>query len=130
MKRILGTMLLMLTVGLLPSQAQQTCPLSATVSVSAAATTEIIPLIANRTIRVCGFSVTMTAAGTAQWRYGTGSDCATGITSLTAATNLATATPWTVYAGNGPVFQVPQGSALCLAAVTGNVVGFVTYALY
>lgn len=106
------------------------CNLTATVSVTAAATTQIIALSGTTKIRVCSFSVSMSAAGTAQWIQGTGANCGSTTANLTAATTLATGTPWTVAAGQGAVFTGTAGNALCLAAVTGNVVGFVTYAQY
>lgn len=110
---------------------QFTCPNSATISVTAAATTQIVALAASQIIRVCSFSVTMSAAGTAQFVYGTGSNCGTGTTSLTAATNLATATPWSLSApSGGSLFRSASANALCVAAGIGNVVGFVTYAQF
>lgn len=107
-----------------------TCPLSAVVSVTAGSTTQIVALAASQIIRVCGFSVSMSAAGTAQWVYGTGANCGTGTTNLTGATTLATGTPWTYSAGVGSVMRSAASNALCLAAVTGNVTGIVTYAQY
>lgn len=107
------------------------CNLTATVSVTAAATTQIVALTAGQTIRVCAFSVSMSAAGTAQFVYGTGTNCGTGTTSITPAVPLATATPWTQSIGPGAVlFQTAAANALCVAAVTGNVVGYITYAKY
>lgn len=107
--------------------ARAACQNTATVSVTAAATTQIVSAANQPTIHVCGFSVSMSAAGTAQWVYGTGTNCGTGTTSLTPAVTLATGTPWTVWPSDGYVFVLPAGTSLCLAAVTGNVAGFVSW---
>lgn len=107
-----------------------TCPLSAVVNVTAGATTEIVALTASQVIRVCSFAVSMSAAGTAQFVYGTGTNCGTGTTSITGAIPLATGTPLELSAGLGSLFRTASANALCVAAVTGNVVGFVSYVKY
>lgn len=106
------------------------CNQSAVVNVTAAATTQIVALSGTTRIRVCGFSVSMSAAGTAQWVQGTGANCGTGTANLTGVVTLATGTPWSVAAGQGAAFIGTPGAALCLAAVTGNVTGFLNYAQY
>lgn len=103
------------------------CENTSTVSVTAAATTEIVPISASSRILVCGFSVAITATGTAKWVYGTGTNCGTGTTDITAAITLATGVPWTAFLSTGHVFRAPPGTALCLAATTGNVLGFVSW---
>lgn len=108
------------------------CFNSATVGVTAGNTTEIVAGSATGAIRVCSFSVTMSAAGTARWvSADTGGGCANAV-SLTGTTPLATGTPWTVGAGGiGQIFRTTDVSkSLCMVAVTGNVVGVVTYAIY
>lgn len=107
-----------------------TCASSATVSVTAGSTTQIIALSGTTVIRVCSFSVAMSAAGTASWETGTGTNCGTGTTALTGATPLATGTPWTYSNGQGSVFRSSAGGEICLAAVTGNVVGTINYAQF
>lgn len=107
-----------------------TCTSSAVVNVTAAATTEIVALTAAQTIRVCSFVTTISLSGTAQFVYGTGTNCGTGTTNLTGAMALATASPVSISSGNGSLFRTASANALCLSAVTGNVTGFVTYAKY
>lgn len=107
-----------------------TCNNIAVVNVTAAATTEIVPLTAGQSIRVCSFSVSMSLAGSAQFVNGTGSNCGTGTANLTGAIPLSTATPWSLSAGNANIFRAPVANALCLAAVTGNVTGFVSFAKF
>jgi hypothetical protein len=110
---------------------QFTCNLSAVVNVTAAATTEIVALTGGQTIRICGFSLSMSAAGTAQIVYGTGTNCATGLTALTGAMPLATGTPLSNAGGSGSsLLRGAVSNAICVAAVTGNVVGFINYAKF
>ncbi|MDI1265601.1 MAG: hypothetical protein PS018_20330 [bacterium] len=106
------------------------CNSTAVINVTAGSTTEIIPLTASQIIRVCSFAVSMSAAGTAQFLYGTGTNCGTGTTSLSGAMPLATGTPMELAAGQGNLFRSGVSNALCVAAVTGSVVGFITYAKY
>lgn len=108
-----------------------TCPNSAVVNVTAAATTQIVALSASTQIRVCSIAISMSAAGTAKFLYGTGANCATGPVDLTAAMTLATGTPLELSASaGGSLLRTASSNALCVAAVTGNVVGFITYAQY
>ena len=108
-----------------------TCTQSAQINVTAAATTQVVALSASTVIRVCSIVLTMSAAGTAQIVYGTGTNCATGLTAITPAMPLATGTPLELSAPTGgSLFRGAAGNALCVAAVTGNVLGIVTYAQY
>lgn len=107
-----------------------TCTSQAQVTVTAAATTEIVPLTASQVIRVCSFSVGMSATGTAQFVQGTGTNCGTGTASITPATSVSTGNIWELASGNGSVFRTGSGNALCVAAVTGNAQVFVSYAKY
>lgn len=108
-----------------------TCANTAQVSVTGGATTQIVALSGSTVIRVCSVALSMSAAGTVQWSYGTGTNCATGPTAIMAAMNLATGMPWALSAPTGgSLFRSAAGNALCLAAVTGNATGFITYAQY
>lgn len=109
---------------------QSTCANSAVVNVTAGNTTELVALTASQSIRVCSVAISASAAGTAQLLYGTGTNCGTSPQNLTGAMSLATGTPLSVSAGNGSLFRTAASNALCLAAVTGNVTGFISYAKY
>lgn len=109
---------------------QFTCASSAVINVTAAATTQLVALSGTTAIRVCSFTITESLAGTAQFVYGTGSNCGTGTTNLTGAMAMATSGGLALSGMNGSLFRAPSGNALCLAAVTGNITGFVTYAQY
>lgn len=114
-----------------PAKAQEfQCTLSAAVSVTAGATTEIIPLVAGKVNRVCAFVITQATAGTAKFVRGTGSNCGTGTADITAAMAIATNGSISANVGNGSLFSAPAGQAICLTAVTGNVTGFVNYARF
>lgn len=107
-----------------------TCANSAVVNVTAAATTQLVALASSQIIRVCSVAITMSAAGTAKFVYGTGSNCGTGTTDITGAFTLATGTPLTLSGMNGSVFRTIASNALCLTAVTGNVTGVISYAQF
>lgn len=107
-----------------------TCPNSAVINVTAAATTELVALTASQVIRVCSFVLTESLAGTAKFVYGTGANCGTGTTDLTGAMALATNASLAISAANGSLLRTASANALCLTAVTGNITGFVSYAKY
>lgn len=107
------------------------CPNSAVINVTAASTTQIVALVAAQTIRICSFAISMSAAGTAKFVYGTGANCGTGTTDLTGAMTLATGSPLALNSGGGgALLRTASANALCVTAVTGNVVGFVNYAQF
>lgn len=106
------------------------CDSSAVINVTAGATTELIPLTASRRIRVCAYTIAMSLAGTAQFVYGTGVNCGTGTVNLTGAMTLATGAATSPSVGQGILFASAAGNAICLAAVTGNVTGSISYSVY
>jgi hypothetical protein len=106
------------------------CPNTAVVNVTAGSTTEIVALTASQIIRVCGFSISMSAAGTAKFVQGTGTNCGTGTGDITGAMTLATGTPWQIHGGSNSVLRAAVSNALCVVAATGNAVGFINYAKY
>lgn len=106
------------------------CDGSAAVTVTAGATTQIVALATGNRIRVCAFTVHMSAAGTFQWKSGTGASCGTSTANITGAIPAATNDGVSIGNGLGELFVTPVSHALCLTAVTGNAVGFISYALY
>ena len=108
-----------------------TCPFSAVINVSAAATTQLVALASSQIIRVCSFVISGdTAATTATFVYGTGANCGTGTTSLTGAMRMPDEGSIALSGMNGSLFRTIASNALCLTAATGAVTGFVTYAQY
>ena len=107
------------------------CDSSAVVNVAAGATTELVPLTASRSVRVCGFAITAdTAASTAKFVQGTGTNCGTGTADLTGAMAMGVASNVTLGSGLGELFKTTAANALCLTAVTGTITGVVSYARY
>ena len=110
---------------------QFTCPLTASVNVAAAATTQIVALASSQIIRVCSFVISGdTLATTATFVYGTGSNCATGQVAITGAMRLQDEGNISISSGSGSVMRTAASNALCLTAATGAVTGFITYAQY
>lgn len=134
MNKILIAALVVL-VGCLCSQRANaqaySCDRTAEIDVGAAATTQVVALEAGRAIRVCGFWLSLAAAGTVKWVYGTGTNCATGTTDISDATTLATGTPLSVFISNGFLFKTGVGAALCLTTTGASATaeGLVSYAV-
>jgi hypothetical protein len=102
---------------------------SAVVTAGAAATTQQIALVANKSIYVCGYQISQVAtAGTLQWVFGTGANCVTGTTNLTGAMGVTASQP-IAYSGTGLIFRTPIGQALCLTTTGagGTAAGVVTF---
>jgi len=107
------------------------CDSSAVVTVAAGNTTEIVALNSGRRIRVCQFSISAdTAATTAQWKYGTGTNCGTGTTNLTGAYVIGNGNNVSAGSGLGELFKGASSNAICLTAATGAVSGHMTYAAF
>lgn len=106
------------------------CTNSAVVSVPSGTTVQIVALTAGKQIRVCSFGLSISLAGTAQFEYGTGTLCATGTTALTGAMNMTAGVPFTMNMAEGQLFASASANAVCIVAATGNVNGFISYAVY
>ncbi len=108
------------------------CEDSIPIVVGAATTLELVGLIVSESIRVCSFSMTMAAAGTAQFVYGTGANCVVGTTAITGAYDLGAG--FTAQDGDniGRLFTAAVSNALCLVTTGGGATaaGLLTYAQY
>lgn len=111
--------------------ALETCPNTLRVNVAATGPTEVIPLTAGQTIRVCNFTVAVDAGGLIDMSfvYGTGVACGTGTTTI--------AGPYDQITYFGPTFSqgapltIPAGNALCLTnSAATAITGVVIYAKY
>jgi hypothetical protein len=109
---------------------QFTCASQTSATVTAAATTQLVALSGSTNIRVCSYQVGIATTGTYKFVSGTGSNCGTGTADLTPATNLTAGNVVAMSAGNNSIFRAGASNALCLAAVTGNVQVFVSYAQF
>lgn len=143
MKRLLGLVLLLLSVSFANAQStQQLCFTtngsncvpgvqssgSAAISVAAATTTQIVALAAGKRLYITSFD--MMSAGTlnATLVYGTGTNCGTGTTSLTGAYPLIAQAGIAKGNGTGSVLVVPAGNALCITTSgTSQLSGSVSY---
>jgi hypothetical protein len=104
------------------------CDSSAQLTISTATTTQMVALVSGKSIYVCGFLFNGGGAATAKLVYGTGTNCATGQTSLTPAFTLASGTNVAFGGALGYVARTIAGNALCVtnsAAAAANV--FVAY---
>ena len=100
------------------------CDSSAVLSMSTATTTQAIALVAGKSIYICGFVVNAGGTTTARLVQGTGANCATGLTNLTPAFNLATGGNVTLGNSVGQVLKSSSGSAVCVtnsAAIALNI---------
>ena len=100
------------------------CDSSAQITVSTATTTQMVALVAAKSIYVCGFVINGAGATTAKLVYGTGANCATGQVSLTPAFTLATGSNVALGNGLGYLMKTISANALCVtnsAAVAANV---------
>lgn len=104
---------------------------SKSIAISSATTTQIIPLVVGQTIYVTSWDAISSAAGTLQWEYGTGTNCATGTTILTGTYAFGASTVITKGNGLGYIWAIPQGNALCLvSASTINAQGSISYSQF
>jgi hypothetical protein len=108
------------------------CDKSATISVPAAATTQVIALVAAKTIYVCGFVLAPgTATGTVGLTYGTGANCATGPIVLMDPISITLGTPLGFGAGMGVVTRTAVANALCVVTGAGtSATGMISYAQF
>jgi hypothetical protein len=100
------------------------CDSSAQLTVSTATTTQMVALASGKSIYVCGFIINGGGAATAKLVYGTGTNCATGLTPLTPAFTLASGPNLAFGGGLGYIAKTVAGNALCItnsAAAAANV---------
>lgn len=108
------------------------CPNTVTFSV-AATTTQVVAISGTTKIRVCSFVMSGNAtAGSMALVQGTGSNCATGQTSLSGTVNVlgTTAPPVTFSPGASGALTSVAGNAVCVLATTTTASGSITYAQF
>ena len=104
---------------------------SAKISVAAAATTEVIPLVTGKQIFITSFDMMASNTNNVKLVYGTGVACGTNTTDLTGASPLIAQAGISKGNGTGVILFVPSGNALCLTASGSSLVaGSVSYAQY
>lgn len=125
----LAVLILLAVPGAKPAMALE-CNQNAAISVTAAATTQLVAAVTGRQIRVCNFALTISASGTAKFVRGTGTNCGTGTTDVTAAMAMLSSGNLVVAGGGDNVMRIASSNALCLSAVTGNVTGYLNYSIF
>lgn len=90
------------------------------VNTTSAATAEIIPLSGSLVTYVLFDKLIVDGTGTVTWKYGTGTNCGTGTTTLEGPYNLTAQNGWVEGNGGAPVMIVPAGKALCLTTSAGT----------
>lgn len=104
---------------------------SAAIAVSSGTTTQLVALASGKGIYVTSFDLVSTAAQTAKFVYGTGTNCGTGTTDLTGAYGMTTFTVISKGDGLGAILFVPGGNALCITTTTtGALNGSISYAQF
>lgn len=110
------------------------CDKSAQLQMTTATTTQLVALVANQKIRVCGYQIqgsTVATATNVTLVYGTGAACVTGTTAITPAFTYPASSvglPASYGGGAGEVFQTIASNALCAtSSAAGTVNIFVTY---
>ncbi len=106
------------------------CTSQASATVTAGATTEIVALTASQVIRVCAFTIGISASGTVKFVQGTGTNCGTGTADIMPATQLTSGEVIAMGDGTAAVLRTASANALCVTAATGNAQVFVSYAKY
>lgn len=86
---------------------------SVPINISTATTTQLVALSGTTNIFITSWDIISGGIGNFTLVYGTGTNCATGTTSLTGAYPLTAQAGISKGNGNGIVLIVPRGNALC-----------------
>ncbi len=101
---------------------------SAKISVAAAATTEILPLVTGTRIYITSWNVMASNTNNVKLVYGTGTNCGTGTTDLTGAYPLIAQAGIAIGNGVGAILFAPVSNAICLTASGSSLVaGSISY---
>lgn len=103
---------------------------SASVGMSSATTTEIVAAVSGQRIFITGGMLWANGTGDLTFKYGTGTNCGTGTTSInTQVFSMTAQTAFLTGTGLGSWLIVPSGKALCVTwSTTATLGGFLTYA--
>lgn len=91
--------------------------------------TQIIPITTGKQIVVTAIQQVPVATSVVTYSYGTGTNCASGTTTLTGAMTFASGQVLNMGSGNGPILILPPGNALCITIATGAAPGSLVYTL-
>jgi hypothetical protein len=96
------------------------------ITVSSSTTTQLVAAVTGHQIYVCSLKL-LNSGGTSQFKYGTGTNCATGTTNLTGILSPTDNIGWP-QSGGFPQMTIPASQALCItggASAAGT--GFFSY---
>ena len=91
-----------------------TCDNSVVYDASTSGSTQLVALVSAQKVRVCGFVIFSAGTANVKLTSGTGTACATGLTSQTPAFQLTAQTGASYGNGVGVVFDTAAGEALCI----------------
>jgi hypothetical protein len=130
-KLLLGLLLSLMCWGSAPAQQSVFVPATtASVTFSAiTAITQLVPAIAGQRIYITNITAHPAATSVLTLSYGTGTNCGTGTVNFYSGTFQAGEN---VYdgVGNGAIFVIPAGNALCVTIATATATGWVSYSQF
>lgn len=101
---------------------------SAPIAISSATTTQVVALSSGKKTYITGWDVVAAGAGTVQLEYGTGTNCATVVGTLTGAYPLAANGGLVRPSGLGPALIVPASDEVCVVTTaSATAQGSITY---
>ena len=109
-----------------PCQNPSVAKSSVSVAISTATTTQIVAISGTKATYVCGGTLVFGASTTAQFEYGTSTNC-TGTNALTGVMSPGTGTTVGL-SGDGTRFGAPASNGLCVVSTgTGGIEGYISY---
>lgn len=97
---------------------------NAAVSITSATTTSLVPVSAGKAVYICGVNLTMAAATSIQFEYGTGAAC----TSPTALSGVIPPSTISTPTMNATQMVTPISQGVCALSVgTAGIHGYVSY---
>jgi hypothetical protein len=101
---------------------------TASIDISTATTTEIIPAATGQSIFVGGGLIWAGGTGNVTWKAGTGTNCGTNTRTLSGAINMTAQTAFLVGSGLGVSLKTRGGEALCITTSAAvQVSGWLAY---
>jgi len=117
-----------------PALAQQSVFVLATMASqlfsSTQAITQFVPAVAGKSIYITQITLRALTTAVVTLSYGTGTNCGTGTTTILVYTAGAVAENILDGTGNGALYVVPQGNALCMTIATAAASGWVSWAQF
>ncbi len=107
------------------------CDSYAPISASTSGDTQLVALSSGKQIHVCAYNFLGNGAVTVTLEYGTGTNCATGKTSITGGYPLQAQAGLSAGSGSGQLFAAPASNAVCInLSASQSVGGLITYGVW